>query len=178
MSAAWTCWNLSSYRWLIYRETDLKIHFRVLHASFVDLLSCSYHFWTEQRKRKKEISVTHNKKKIYITSPLNTSMVLPLTLAPTDNSKCSHEVDSKWEEEKRCQPIKSTWWRTVMIRKELEEMGVTWHKAQAKAQDRLGWGGWVREWVSECFATFEKLWSPSLCSQNLQLLSLAIANIP
>ena len=94
--------------------------------------------------------------------------------------------DSEWEEEKRRQPIKSTWWRTVMIRNELEE---TWSKVQAKAQDDrlksaevLLWpfvpAGMRRlsEWVSECFATFEKLWSPSLCSQNLQLLSLA--NIP
>ena len=40
--------------------------------------------------------------------------------------------DSEREEEKRRQPIKSTWWRTVMIRNELEE---TWSKVQAKAQD-------------------------------------------
>ena len=33
--------------------------------------------------------------------------------------------------------IKSTWWRTVIIKRELEEMGVTWSEAHAKAQDRL-----------------------------------------
>jgi len=188
VSAAWTRWNLSSYRWLIYRETDLKIHFCVLHASLLPFKPSLSFLNQAKKKKERNQRVIYKKKKFYITSPLNTRKCCPKRQHPLIIQSFSHEMDSKWEEqEKRHQPIKSTWWRTVMIRKELEEMGVTWSKAQAKAQDdrlkvprfycgllsQLGWGGWV----SECFnATFEKLWSPSLCSQNLQLLSLA--NIP
>ena len=36
---------------------------------------------------------------------------------------------------------KTTWRRTVM--KELEEMGLTWGKAQAKARDRSAWQSFV-----------------------------------
>ena len=86
MSAAWTCWNLSSYRWLIYRETDVKIHFWVLHASFVPFkLFLSF---LNRAKKKEESNHCYSQEEEdlhYITPKYK--QVLPLTLAPTDNSK-------------------------------------------------------------------------------------------
>ena len=116
-------------------------------------------FLNQAKKKEERNQCFQKKKKFYITSPLNTSKCCPQLKHPLIIQSCSHELDSKWEEEKRRQPINPTWWRTVMIRNELEE---TWNKAHAKAQDnrlkvprfycgllsQLGWGGWVSEWVS------------------------------
>ena len=110
------------WSWLIYRETDLKIHFSVLYASLLPFKP-SLSFLNQAKKKKERNQRVIYKKKSYITSPLNTRKCCPKLQHPLIIQSCSHEMNSKWEEEKSCQPIKSTWWRTVMIRKELEEMG-------------------------------------------------------
>jgi len=51
-----------------------------------------------------------------------------------------HEMDSIWKKEKR-QAKNTSWRKTVM--KELEEVGLTWGEAQAKARDRSVWRSFV-----------------------------------
>ena len=86
VKAVWTRWNLSSYRWLIYRETDLKIHFCVLHASFVSF-KLFLSFWNRAKKKEERNQCySQEEEDLYYITP-KYKQVLPSTLVPTDNSK-------------------------------------------------------------------------------------------